>query len=288
VAAPLVVSTDLDVTVAGTNTLSTSGGLTVDPGKTVRKLDAGTWTISGAQTWGSGSTLEVGASPGGKVNLNAKLGTVKTGRPDSDPSTNVNVTLKIKEGTVKLGTDQGLVKLEMDPTLTGTQGLDLNGMAIRVLAASMTEDAVRLMLKNTVGTDGMYDTATIYSTISPYPAIPASQLGIGYSDQKWTTDTAQQYIAIRTVYKGDLDMSGAVNLNDLLVFQRHFGSGTGQTWDYGDLNYDGAVNLNDLLIFQRNFGKTGGPSAPEPGTLVLLALAGLSGAALWARRRRAR
>ena len=66
---------------------------------------------------------------------------------------------------------------------------------------------------------------------------------------------------------GDANGDDKVNFADYLVLEATFRT-TGARADFND---DGTVNFADYLILEANFGKM-----PEPGTLFMLALAGLS------------
>lgn len=55
---------------------------------------------------------------------------------------------------------------------------------------------------------------------------------------------------------GDVNGDGRVDLKDIALVARHFGSTPGQpTWDARcDLNGDGQINMLDLAILARHFG----------------------------------
>ncbi len=71
---------------------------------------------------------------------------------------------------------------------------------------------------------------------------------------------------------GDANDSGQVDIVDLAMLAGFYGIGNGARWDQGDFNFDGAVDIVDLAMLAGNYGN--GAAAPEPTTLLLLALTG--------------
>jgi hypothetical protein len=60
-------------------------------------------------------------------------------------------------------------------------------------------------------------------------------------------------VLLRTTYRGDSDLNGAVNFDDLLKLAQAYGLSS-QRWTNGDSNYDGIVNFDDLLALAQNYG----------------------------------
>ena len=83
------------------------------------------------------------------------------------------------------------------------------------------------------------------------------------------------------VHQGDANNDGAVNVGDLGILAANWQQATvlGKAWNEGDFTGDDIVNVGDLGVLAANWGWTGapaGPNAPEPASLVLLALGGLA------------
>ena len=92
-------------------------------------------------------------------------------------------------------------------------------------------------------------------------------------------------ILMGTVYGGDANMDGRVNLLDLNAVASNFGTATGKVWTQGDSNYDGVVNVLDFNALAANFGASlsaaPGPAlgavVPEPGCLGVMLVGGVMG-----------
>jgi hypothetical protein len=108
--------------------------------------------------------------------------------------------------------------------------------------------------------------------------------------------------ATRTVFQGDVNVSGNVSIADLNLLATNFGKAGNFHWGQGDLNGttggSGEVSIADLNLLATNFGKSGGvntpltvngvaggagsslgagSSVPEPASIALVGLAVLAG-----------
>lgn len=91
------------------------------------------------------------------------------------------------------------------------------------------------------------------------------------------------------VVPGDIDGNGQVNLTDYGILTSHWLQ-TVAPGTFGDLNSDGKISIPDFSIFKTDynaFNGGGGESlaVPEPGTLILLAIASPALLLAWRRRR---
>lgn len=74
---------------------------------------------------------------------------------------------------------------------------------------------------------------------------------------------------------GDFDFDGDVDGADFVIWQTHFPTATGAALGDGDADSDGDVDGADFVIWQTNFPTSPQPGAmvPEPGAIMLAALA---------------
>ncbi len=73
----------------------------------------------------------------------------------------------------------------------------------------------------------------------------------------------------------DFNKDGTVNLEDFNTLKSNFGS-TDATMATGDTNMDGVVNLADFNTLKNQFGQSSSAAVPEPGSWLLMILAGIA------------
>jgi autotransporter-associated beta strand protein len=311
ITAPVILATTTTMAVGGGgNTLSISGnisgagGLTVGP--TSNAYSNGTVALSGANTYGGGTT-------------------VTSGTLLIDPTSTPKTTSALAAGSVSVS--GGLLRLA--PGVTGGSGPAVSS-SVNLTSLSITGNGVLDVGNNhliiTYGASDPITTIAGYiktgyngggwngtgGIISSAALTNASGLlyGVGYADGKDNVVVGLSSGQIEVAYTllGDANLDGLVNGSDFNILAANFNQSiTG--WDQGDFNYDGLVNASDFNVLAANFnqGVSGAASAgdvaaldafavanglslptssvPEPASASLLLLSGLS--MLAHRRRRA-
>ena len=259
----------IDVAASTTLNLTGSGAFALDPG-TVTKTGPGTLNVGVVGAHRAGATFNVTAGP---VNVNANQGTAVNLGGDTLPNTGdetaavANLTLSSSGGVTTLGSNQIL----WDMTASVAGGINLAGYSTQVYNLS-----AEAALNADVGTGRIIDST----------ALAVHQIGI--TDQKFDEFglSGTQHILVKVTRKGDANLDGTTNFNDLLRLSQNYNQSS-KLFDDADFTYDGTVNFNDLLILSQNYNQSypsAAPAAvPEPGILGLLGLGALG---VLGRRRR--
>jgi T5SS/PEP-CTERM-associated repeat protein len=82
------------------------------------------------------------------------------------------------------------------------------------------------------------------------------------------------YALTAAAHNGDANCDGAVNVIDLGVLAKYYGTDAGATWAMGDFSGDGRVDVVDLGVLAKNYDWSGASAGavPEPCSVALLAL----------------
>lgn len=190
----------------------------------------------------------------------------------------------VKAGTLELGLGaQG-------PVLTGG-GSDIQGGKMLFDYTDPGDDPV-LTIKNLL--TASYGTGSTHFATGKFLSTTADAThGLG-----WMDDPVAHTVTVAYTLYGDANLDGRVDVSDLAALAANYRKSV-NGWASGDFNYDGMVNVLDLAVLAANYrhslasgiGLESGPfyaaamaalldvgmtSAPEPGTLALLIVAGLS------------
>jgi hypothetical protein len=182
----------------------------------------------------------------------------------------------------------GLASLAVSEAAGGR--LDLGAGQLTIAAGGMTAADLRADILAGRNGGGWNGTAGIMS--SAVAAAPSGTRAVGYFIAG--DGTARVSFAA----PGDGDLSGQVNVFDLLGIDSAgtFGTGQPSIWSQGDFNYDGVTNIFDLLAidtagaygtgdyFPAASASASFVAVPEPGLLSLLAAAATLAAVTRSRR----
>ena len=201
----------------------TGGTLQVAPGVVLQGQSV---TVDGGSL--SAGSLTVGSS--GLTTVAVTSGGI-TGSPVIDVAAGGSLSLPGATRTVVTATS-----LAVDDTASL---LDLGSSAIQFAAGGIDAAALRADILAGRGAGGWNGTTGITSSA----AAATSGRAVGYVING---DGSGQvgYAAV-----GDADLSGAVNVFDLVSINSSgkYGSGTAAIWSQGDFNYDGVTNVLDLV-----------------------------------------
>ena len=135
------------------------------------------------------------------------------------------------------------------------------------------------------GYNHMQDMNTVFSSIIPsgWTLVCASAIDDNGDITGMASNSSgrsEGFLLQVAALPGDANGDGKVDINDLTIVLNNYGK-AGQVWSQGSMDGDptGTVDINDLTIVLDNYGQSlhsAGPgiaAVPEPGTLLLLAVA---------------
>lgn len=304
--APLVLNDSTVANVIAGQTLSIGGSLNVGAGQQLSVTNGGTLRINSTGiTGGAGSTVVAnGGTLQADVDLGSNLDVVATaGEARFNASQHVrslSVAANAKASLPDTATAHVLRtgSLTVDPS--GTLELGDNAAVLDYTTGNSPATSVRtaIITGQTGGGKGFISSKSVGDARYTIGYAEASAIGspttfLGESGIDATT------LLIRVTLKGDANLSGICDFNDLVSLAQNY-NGTGKVWSDGDFDYSGKVDFQDLVFLAQNYNQSAltdisGFSAdfahdwalaqtlvPEPTTLG--ALAGV--ATLVLRRRR--
>ena len=314
-------------TVAGSNYITLNsptssgidGSLTVQAGNHVITANMET-RVRVAVSIAAGASLKTGGIAAVDATLNPTYETtsfVKSGDGSYDTGFLRYDTVTLSAGTTKItadGTANGTSEMNAISFAGGvapTSKLDITNNALIVDYDTLATPArptpfqsIRARIINGYAATADWSGNGITSSSA---ALQPTKYAIGYAEAASLNLTTfggrpvdAEAVVIRYTLKGDADLSGNVNFDDLIKLAQSY-NGIDKIWINGDFNYDGNVNFDDLIPLAQNYNSALTPLqaaalgsdfaadfalaqslVPEPTTLGLLG--GLATMAL--RRRR--
>ena len=251
----------------------------------VSKTGSGTWVLAGNNTYTGGTSVSAGD--------------LVIAAADSLPTNGYSVAIS-STGKVQLadnitaGTPLGTSNVTFTSlSITDNGALDIGNNRVIIDYSSPATDpiaSIAAWIHN--GFYGLPGPAITSSDITADDAASGHSYGIGYADgaDGAVAGLPSGEIEIMFTLLGDANLDGTVNTEDFTPFSTNLGHNG--RWDQGDFNYDGTVNAEDFTPFSSNLNQSASLAAaagslvaadgisvanvPEPASLGLLALAGVS------------
>jgi autotransporter-associated beta strand protein len=246
ISAPLILISNVTFTVTNsTDALEVSGPITGAGGVTV--MGAGTLSLTGSNSYSGATTVN--------------SGTLAIGDSSAMPSgASVTVGSGNSTGVMRLANGTGVITLSTLSVNSGST-VDIGNNALVIQYGTGADPAAQIRSLIVSGYNSVGGAAGNWQgtglTSSAAAANPAS-FAVGYADGDIPADAANTGVPAGTVeikytVAGDANLSGGVDLSDLVIVASDFGE-SGVDWAAGDVNYDGNVDLSDLVIVASNFG----------------------------------
>jgi len=264
----IVIAEDAILGVYGDRNLQLSGVISGDTGS-IKKRHNSTLTLSGANTYAGGTIVESGTLTvnGSLADSTMSIDTVVTSWGGGNSPGVVNGT-----GTLNFnidGTTCDLIQVVNGGTL------DITALNVTVNAANVSESAYVIADWDVEAGEGEPDYEPGILLGSEFASIPAGWT----ADYNYLSDSQIALIPEPSL-PGDANGSGFVDDDDLAILLSNWeqDAGTITTWALGDFTADTDVDDDDLAVLLGNWTgpPPGGAAVPEPATLALLALGGLS------------
>ncbi len=277
--------------VTNNGTLRAAGGvLTLDnavSGSGSVVVEAGTLTLSGANTYSGNTavnagTLRVTGSIDSSAVTVSNAETVLAGGGSVKALTvNANAIVAPGNSVGTLDVVAGNVTLNSGAIYEWDFGGGTLGDLVDITGGLTLGASWKLKLVDAGGTPAIGSKYDLFAYTTTFSGNVAGD--IIASPATWPTSRIFQDGPAKKIYVqfgrlGDTNDDFVVDAVDYIALKHNLGMGSGALLAQGDLNQDGAVNWADLQILMNAFGTVGGASAttPEPATLWLLALGGLT------------
>ena len=320
---PFVPPPDIIIDVpSGTQTQTEAGYPQISANENITKIGAGTLVFDASN--GTSGTTTVAAGTLRLANPDALFASPTTVAAGATLAVDPGVTARIPAVTLAGGTLDapalavntttgiGMLSVDSGSLAAGAAAVVDGGGTMQLASATRVTLEVASLVVDEFSGGGLIDLGAGQLSIAPGGISPpelradiiAGRNGGGWNGSTGITSSVSALAAgtravgyvvspdgsakVSFAAAGDVDLSGAVNVFDLVGINSagKYGSGTSSVWSQGDFNYDGVTNVFDLVAVNTAgvYGTgsyfpappaaaSGVTAVPEPGGLVGLVLA---------------
>jgi hypothetical protein len=282
---PFQLFSDTILNIAGSSTLSISGGLVTGAGKTLTKQGSGTLIVINAQDYSPLAALNISGGTASLANVDGGATTVTVSSGARLNANRVRQNTLTVNGSVRMNADSSTNGVSNVKTLniagttnawTGKLDLNTNSMVVDWTSTSPLTNIINQIKQGFNGGNWAGNGITSSGAAASSGTLDKTALGVALSTDLFASFPASfrgqtvdnTAVLIRYTYSGDANLDGNVDSVDFNALAANFGQ-SGKRWVHGDFNYDGMIDTLDFNALAAIFGSTL-PATDEVGAAGLV------------------